>query len=174
MLLAHLTVAGVVEFALTVGVIAYLSGPTCRSCGSTTPTCPRPTPMVADPRRLQWRWALSADRGDGACSPRSGCSPPAAPSARTRPGDLDLKKYHLDAVPSGLRHYAGFWHHALFNGYDFSHDRTPSLGYLVSAFFGAIASSSRVLADLVPICRRRPALPRASAARRRVEAGVTP
>ena len=38
------------------------------------------------------------------------------------PEDLDLQKYHLNAVPSGLRHYAGFWHNALFDGYDFTND----------------------------------------------------
>ena len=53
------------------------------------------------------------------------------------PGDLDLKKYHLDAVPRGLQHYAGFWHNALFDGYDFSHDKHPDVGYLVSAVWSA-------------------------------------
>ena len=52
------------------------------------------------------------------------------------PGNLALAKYHLDAVPRGLRHYAGFWHNTLFSGYDFSHDRHPTIGYLVSAVVG--------------------------------------
>ena len=63
-----------------------------------------------------------------------------------QPRDLDLQKYHLDAVPDGLRHYAGFWHHALFNGYDFTHDQHPAVGYLVSAGFGIAAIAVVVLA----------------------------
>ena len=55
------------------------------------------------------------------------------------PDDLDLHRYHLQAVPDGLARYAGFWHHALFAGYDFRHDSHPVLGYVVSTdfiFFG--------------------------------------
>jgi cobalt ECF transporter T component CbiQ len=37
-----------------------------------------------------------------------------------------------------LRHYAGFWHNALFDGYDFTQDRHPTLGYLVSATVGLL------------------------------------
>ena len=39
-------------------------------------------------------------------------------------------------MPDGLRHYAGFWHNALFDGYGFSHDKHPVIGYLVSAVVG--------------------------------------
>jgi cobalt/nickel transport system permease protein len=60
------------------------------------------------------------------------------------PNDLNLQKYHLNAVPNGLRHYAGFWHHALFNGYDFSHDSHPTVGYLLSAFFGILVISAAI------------------------------
>jgi len=42
----------------------------------------------------------------------------------------------VNTVPNGLRHYAGFWHNALFNGYGFSHDRHPTVAYLVSALVG--------------------------------------
>jgi hypothetical protein len=52
-------------------------------------------------------------------------------------------------VPDGLRHYAGFWHHALFNGYDFSHDRHPAIGYLASAGFGILVVGVVVLAAYV-------------------------
>jgi len=51
-------------------------------------------------------------------------------------GDLNLKKTHLSAVPSGLQKYNGFWHHAMFSGYDFSHDKHPAVGYLLSALVG--------------------------------------
>ena len=55
------------------------------------------------------------------------------------PQDLDLRRYHLSAVPSGLRHYAGFWHNALFDGYDFANDKHPTVGYLISAGAGIAA-----------------------------------
>ena len=57
-----------------------------------------------------------------------------------------LAKNHLSAIPSGLNHYARFWHHALFNGYDFRHDKHPSVGYIVSAFFGAAVISLALFA----------------------------
>jgi hypothetical protein len=59
-----------------------------------------------------------------------------------------LHKNHLTAIPAGLNHYANFWHHALFNGYDFSHDKHPSLGYVFSAFFGAAVISLVLLTAL--------------------------
>ncbi|HEY1740206.1 MAG TPA: cobalamin biosynthesis protein CbiM, partial [Acidimicrobiia bacterium] len=56
-----------------------------------------------------------------------------------------------------LRHYAGFWHNALFSGYDFSHDKHPALGYLVSAGFGivVIAVATLLVALLVRVTHRR-------------------
>jgi cobalt/nickel transport system permease protein len=62
------------------------------------------------------------------------------------PGDLDLAKYHIDAVPRGLQHYAGFWHNALFDGYGFSNDAHPTIGYLVSALFGIAVIAVALLA----------------------------
>jgi cobalt/nickel transport system permease protein len=59
-----------------------------------------------------------------------------------------LQKNHLSAIPSGLNHYTQFWHHALFDGYDFSHDAHPSIGYIVSAFFGAAVVSAILFAIL--------------------------
>jgi len=49
-------------------------------------------------------------------------------------------------VPSGLRHYAGFWHNALFHGYDFTNDSHPVIGYVVSAVVGIAAIAAVVLA----------------------------
>jgi hypothetical protein len=57
-----------------------------------------------------------------------------------------LQKNHLSAIPTGLNHFANFWHYALFNGYDFSHDKHPVVGYLISAFFGAAVISLVLLA----------------------------
>jgi cobalt/nickel transport system permease protein len=73
------------------------------------------------------------------------------------PADLDLKKYKLDAVPSGLRRYAGFWHHAIFDGYDFRHDPHPVVGYLVSAAAGILFVGLVICAGFaaVHLARRR-------------------
>ena len=57
-------------------------------------------------RRRRARLALGARdraRRDARARRRSACSRRAARSARTRPANLDLGKYHLRAVPSGLR-----------------------------------------------------------------------
>ena len=72
------------------------------------------------------------------------------------PTHLDLDRYHLNAVPRGLRHYAGFWHNAVFSGYDFSHDRHPTVGYLISAFVGIAAIAVVIFAafGLVRVWRR--------------------
>ena len=73
------------------------------------------------------------------------------------PQDLDLRKYHLNAVPSGLRHYAGFWHNALFDGYDFTNDQHPVLGYIISAVVGIVVIAAIVFAifRIMRVVRRR-------------------
>ncbi|HVW35461.1 MAG TPA: cobalt ECF transporter T component CbiQ, partial [Acidimicrobiia bacterium] len=89
------------------------------------------------PKRLGWRWGLIG-LGVMAVLTPLGLLAPGGAFGEDAPADLDLRRYHLDAVPAGLRHYAGFWHNALFNGYDFSHDRYPTIGYLVSAAVGML------------------------------------
>ena len=69
------------------------------------------------------------------------------------PADLDLHKYHLQSVPDGLARYAGFWHHALFDGYDFSRDAHPVVGYVVSALVG-MAVIAAVAFALVAVAAR--------------------
>jgi hypothetical protein len=70
------------------------------------------------------------------------------------PKNLNLQKYHLDAVPSGLRHYAGFWHNTLFSGYGFSNDKHPVVGYLLSAAVG-IAVIAAVVGLVLAVVRTR-------------------
>jgi cobalt/nickel transport system permease protein len=160
MALAHLTVAGIVEFALTAGVVAYLqranlpllrinqraAGPeieAAREEGSTPP------------RAFGWRWGVIALGAMLALTPL-GLLAPGRAFGEDTPAQLNLRKYHLDAVPSGLRHYAGFWHNALFHGYDFGHDQHPAVGYLVSAFVGVAAIALVIFAGfaLVRLVRR--------------------
>ena len=145
MALAHLTVAGIVELMLTAGVVAYLQRanlPILRINHAALPDTDaelgragglqgRPGP----PRKLGWRWGLIG-LGTMAVLTPLGLIAPGGAFGEDAPEDLDLQKYHLDAVPSGLRHYAGFWHNALFSGYDFTNDSHPVIGYLVSAIVG--------------------------------------
>jgi cobalt/nickel transport system permease protein len=145
MLLAHLTLAGGVEFALTLGVIAYLQRanlPILRINHDAVPETD--AEVIAAPTRVRWWWALLPIAVMGLATPlgllyNSGAYGEDNPNAGTA---KFLHKNHLTAIPAGLNHYANFWHHALFNGYDFSHDKHPSLGYVVSAFFGAVVMSA--------------------------------
>jgi cobalt/nickel transport system permease protein len=148
MLFAHLLVAGVVEFALTAGAVAYLQRanlPVLRiNHGGVVDTDAELTPG----RRLGWGWALVGLGTMAALTPL-GLLAPGGAFGEDPPADLDLAKYHLDAVPSGLRHYAGFWHNAIFEGYDFTNDAHPVLGYLVSAAVGVTVIALVVLAIVV-------------------------
>jgi len=155
MALAHLTVAGVVEFALTAGVVAYLQRanlPLLRINHRAVPESSPPTP----PARRSWKPALFGLATMVVLTPL-GLLAPGRAFGEDAPNNLDLQRYHLSAVPNGLRHYAGFWHNALFDGYDFSHDGHPVLGYLVSAFVGlaAIAMVSALVWGLARLARSR-------------------
>jgi cobalt/nickel transport system permease protein len=135
MAVAHLTVAGFVEALLTAGVVAYLQR-------ANLPVLRINHAAVVDreeahvpARTLGWRWAFVGLGAMLLLTPL-GLVAPGGAFGEDAPSDLDLRKYHLDAVPSGLRHYAGFWHNALFNGYEFTNDAHPVLGYVVSAGAG--------------------------------------
>jgi cobalt/nickel transport system permease protein len=149
MLLAHLTLAGGVEFALTFGVVAYLQRanlPVLRINHGAVPATD--AERVCPPHRVRWWWALLPIAVMGLATPlgllyNSGAYGEDNPKADTA---KFIHQNHLAAVPVGLDHYANFWHHALFNGYDFSHDTHPAVGYVVSAFFGALVISLVLLA----------------------------
>jgi cobalt/nickel transport system permease protein len=135
MMLSHLLVAGVVEAALTAGVISYLQRanvPVLRINHAAIPVTDQDRAPV---HRLGWRWAWIGLATLVLLTPL-GLLAPGGAFGEDAPEDLDLHRYHLDAVPHGLQHYAGFWHNALFDGYDFSGDKHPNVGYLVSAAIG--------------------------------------
>ena len=156
MALAHLLVAGVVEAVLTAGVVRYLQKanlPVLQINGEMVPD------DVADeaPKRLGWRWGLIG-LGVMAVLTPLGLVAPGGAFGEAAPEHLDLRRYHLNAVPSGLRHYAGFWHNALFEGYGFGHDSHPVLGYLVSAAVGLLVITLAVFVVFrVGAALRRPA-----------------
>jgi cobalt/nickel transport system permease protein len=135
MALAHLSVAGAVEFALTAGVVAYLQRTNLTLLQINRAASPDADVVYA--RRARWKWAFVGLGAMTVLTPL-GMLAPGRAFGEDKPQNLNLRKYHLDAIPDGLRHYAGFWHHALFNGYDFSHDAHPAIGYLVSCGFGLL------------------------------------
>jgi cobalt/nickel transport system permease protein len=135
MALAHLTVAGFVEVILTAGVVAYLQRANLPILRINHAALPETDEEMARVGGLRWRWGLIG-LGTMAVLTPLGLIAPGGAFGEDAPQDLDLKKYHLDAVPSGLRHYAGFWHNALFDGYDFTNDSHPVIGYLISAIVG--------------------------------------
>jgi len=151
MMLAHLVVAGVVEALLTAGVIAYLQRANLPVLRINHKATAETDADLGPPKRLGWRWAMIGRVTMVALTPL-GLIAPGGAFGEDAPDDLDLRKYKLEAVPSGLRHYAGFWHNALFNGYDFSHDKHPTVGYLVSAFVG-IAAIALVVFALFAVAR---------------------
>lgn len=154
MMFAHLVVAGVVEFAVTAGVVAYLQRanlPLLRLNHATVPASERA--RGDDSPRLTWRWAFAGLGVMAALTPL-GLVAPGGAFGEDAPTALDLHKYRLDAVPSGLRHYASFWHNAMFDGYGFSNDKHPVLGYLLSAAVG-IAVIAAVVGLLFVVIRAR-------------------
>jgi cobalt/nickel transport system permease protein len=154
MALAHLTVAGAVEFALTAGVLAYLQRanlPLLRINHGAAPTSGR---EHAPGKGLSRRWGLIGLATMIALTPL-GLLAPGRAFGEDAPSDLALGKYHLTAIPSGLRHYAGFWHNALFDGYGLGHDNHPTVGYLISAIVGAAAIGAVIAAAFALASLRR-------------------
>ena len=156
MALAHLTVAGAIEAILTMGVVSYLQKANLPILRINHAALPETEADMAPPRTLGWRWALIGLATLAVLTPL-GLIAPGAAFGEDAPQDLDLRKYHLNAVPSGLRHYAGFWHNALFDGYDFTNDQHPVLGYIISAVVGIVVIAAIVFAifRIMRVVRRR-------------------
>jgi cobalt/nickel transport system permease protein len=136
MALAHLTVAGSVELVLTAGVIAYLQKANLPVLRINHPGVREDETTAAAPRRLAWRWGAAA----------------LGLAALLTPLGLLASGTAFAEEPK-----RGFWHHALFNGYDFSHDKHPAVGYIVSAFVGMAVIAAVVIGvlALIGIFRRR-------------------
>lgn len=148
MMLAHLVVAGVVEFALTAGIVAYLQRANLPLLRINHDAIPETDADLLDPgKKFGWRWGVIPLVVMAALTPL-GLIAPGGAFGESSPSNLNLHKYHLNAIPSGLRHYAGFWHNALFHGYGFAHDKHPSIGYLVSAGLGMLVIGAAIFGAL--------------------------
>ena len=157
MALAHLAVAGVVEFALTFGVVTYLQRANLPLLRLNHPTIPA---NAAEPpaasRKLRRRHVVTAFMIVALLTP-IGLLAHGSAFGEDSPSKLDLHRYHLQAIPNGLARYAGFWHHALFAGYDFNHDAHPVVGYIVSALVGMAVVVGMAFAVVVLVARARSA-----------------
>jgi cobalt/nickel transport system permease protein len=140
MALAHLTVAGFVEAALTFGIVAYLQR------ANVALMRIRETP----PPGRAWRRAAIGVGALAALTPL-GLLANGGAFGEAAPEDLGLR-----AIPAGLQRYAGFWRHAVLGGYGDG----SALGYLLSAFAG-VGAIAIVVAALFGLARllRRPGMP---------------
>jgi cobalt/nickel transport system permease protein len=140
MAFAHLTVAGLAEFAFTIGIVAYLQRANIPVLRINHPDVPLTDVEVARERAeekkgISWRWAWIPLVVMALLTPL-GLLAPGGAFGEDAPEDLDLGKYGLQAIPTGLEKFASFWSHTLLGGYGFESGDHPVLGYIVSAFVG--------------------------------------
>jgi cobalt/nickel transport system permease protein len=156
MLLAHLLVAGVVDGVLTFGVIRYLQRANVALLRINHDAVPETDADLPAPRKLGYRWAFVGLAGMAVLVPL-GLVATGTAFGEDAPDDLDLKKYGLSAVPTGLRKYTDWWSHSLFPGYDFKSGGHPTVGYYTSAAIGTILIGLVIvgLFTLVRLLRRR-------------------
>jgi cobalt/nickel transport system permease protein len=161
MMLAHLLVAGVVEFALTAGVIAYLQRanvPILRINHAAVPETDADVPPP--PRKLRLRGVVTGLAAMVVLVPL-GLLATGTAFGEDGPDELDLRKYGIDAVPTGLAKYTDWWSHTLFPGYHFNSGEHLNLGYYASALIGTALAGAVVFAlvKLLRVARRRRTAP---------------
>lgn len=134
MMLAHLVVAGFVEALITGGVVAYLQR-------ANVPLLRINAPEVALTQAEVARRPVSPVKagaialGIMALVSPLGLLAPGGAFGEDAPEDLDLAKYHLSAVPSGLQKYADFWGNTVLAGYGDG----SAWQYILSAVIGMVA-----------------------------------
>jgi cobalt/nickel transport system permease protein len=157
MLGAHLLVAGVVELVLTAGVIAYLQRANVPLLRINHPTVPEAdeqlAPLERGPRVRGLLLGLAAML---ALAPL-GLVATGGAFGEDAPADLDLQRYGLHAVPTGLHRYGDFWSHSLLPGYDFQGSSHPTVAYYASALVGTLLIAAVVFVAFRVVARvRRP------------------
>jgi cobalt/nickel transport system permease protein len=137
MALPHLTIAGFAEAILTGGVLAYLARADVRRLVPNHPGVPVTVDgsVPAGPRWSPGKVAAGFIAAMVVLSPL-GLLAPGGAFGEDAPGDLNLGKLGLKAVPEGLERYNGFWSHTLLGGYGFSDGQNANLGYWLSAVVG--------------------------------------
>jgi len=159
MALAHLTIAGAAELILTVGVVAYLQRANLPLLRINHPGVVDSDEELAPTRGLPaLRWALIGIATMIVLSPL-GLLAPGTAYGEDAPVDLNLHKYGLSAIPSGLQHYNGFWKHTLLADYGFTSGEHASLAYVLSAVLGALVVGAAIfllIGVVRTVARRRP------------------
>ena len=138
MALAHLSVAGAAEAALTAGVFAYLARADVRRLVPNHRGVAVNVGDVVAPRRGRLtpaRVAIGFVVALVVLSPL-GLLAPGGAFGEDAPGDLNLGQLGLQAIPEGLNRYTGFWSHTLLGGYGHSQGQSATLGYWLSAVVG--------------------------------------
>jgi cobalt/nickel transport system permease protein len=151
MAFAHLTIAGFVEFALTFAIVAYLQRANLPLMRFNHPNVPVEDALVTTKPRSAWSWALIGIATMVVLTPL-GLLAPGGAFGEDDPVDLDLGKYHLNGVPSGLNNYYDFWSHTVLGGYGFASGQHETVGYLLSAVIG-IAAVGIVVGLVVTLVR---------------------
>jgi len=145
MALAHLTIAGAAELIITLGVVAYLQRANLPLLRINHPGIVDTDAELAPTRgRPALRWALIGITTMIVLSPL-GLLAPGGAYGEDSAGELDLGKYGLNAVPSGLAKYNDFWKHTLLPDYGFSSGRHANIAYVLSAIFGALVVGGVIL-----------------------------
>jgi cobalt/nickel transport system permease protein len=159
MALAHLTIAGVAELIVTLGVVAYLQRANLPLLRINHPGVVDTDAELAPTRgRPSLRWALIGITTMIVLSPL-GLLAPGGAYGEDAPGELNLDKYGLNAVPSGLAKYNDFWKHTLLSDYGFSSGKHANLAYVLSAIVGALVVGGVILilvAAIRALTQRRP------------------
>lgn len=145
MMLAHLTVAGIAEFVVATGVVAYLQRANVPILRINHADVPVTDEEMARKKKLGWRWVLVAMGALIVLTPL-GLLAPGGAFGEDVPANLDLGKYNLRAVPAGLARFSSFWSHTLLGGYGFKDGQHPALAYILSAVVGIVFIGVAVLA----------------------------
>ncbi|WP_426513910.1 cobalt transporter CbiM [Dactylosporangium sp. McL0621] len=150
MMLAHLIIAGVVEGVLTGGVVAYLQRANVPLLRINAPEVPL-TEAEVQRRPVSPLRAALATLGIMAVISPLGLLAPGGAFGEDAPGDLDLGKYGLSAVPEGLAKYTGFWGRTLLPDYGGG----SWWQYILSALIGVVVVAGLVFGITWLIGRRR-------------------
>ena len=158
MLGAHLLVAGVVDFVLTAGVIAYLQRANIPVLRINHAVIAETDDDLTPAERSTRVRGVLIGLGLMVALVPLGLLATGGAFGEDRPGDLDLKQYGLNAVPTGLKKYSDFWSHAFFPGYDFKNGSHPTVGYYVSAVVGTLLIAGVIFSifKATALVRRRP------------------
>ena len=137
--------------------------------------CAQPPGRAGDRRRRRRTPPAPAQPGSGrdrrsavmALLTPLGLLAPGGAFGEDAPSDSTSASTGLDAVPSGLHKYNGFWSHTLLGGYGFADGEHPTLGYIavgagrhrgrsVRRLRGRRGSSRRLARRVAAAPRRRP------------------